>query len=225
MPIDYLSLLASGPRGDYKSSLPWGQRDQMYLSVSHLQFAAVVVSSRSHTKSTQPHPHPTTTSTSFPLGRLHSYSTPSSLPPTPAPLLSHPPSAALTSIAHITVRPHPTMSPPPAVTLTTPPSPARARSVSQPVRDGVDFDPSSLLKPRTGFARSQSSSSILRAVAPSSSPDAPPVAAGKAVIKGRARSSSLVTVTEVGGDELETVVDRLGVGTNENADWVNAPGE
>ncbi|RSH90900.1 hypothetical protein EHS25_010076 [Saitozyma podzolica] len=85
------------------------------------------------------------------------------------------------------------MSPPPAVTLTTPPSPARA-------------------------------SSILRAVAPSTGPDAPPVAAGKAVIKGRARSSSLVTVTEVGGDELETVVDRLGVGTNENADWVNAPG-
>jgi hypothetical protein len=134
-------------------------------------------------------------------------------------------SAAPAPIARITTRPRPTMSPPPAVTLTTPPSPARARSVSQPVRDGVDFDPSSLLKPRTGFSRSQSSSSILRAVAPNPGPDAPPVAAGKAVIKGRARSSSLVTVTEVGGDELETVVDRLGVGTNENADWVNAPGE
>jgi hypothetical protein len=43
--------------------------------------------------------------------------------------------------------------------------------------------------------------------------------------KGRARSSSLVTVTEVGGDEPENVVDRLGVGSNENAAWVNAPGE
>ncbi len=38
----------------------------------------------------------------------------------------------------------------------------------------------------------------------------------------RKRSSSLVTVTEVGGDEQESVVDRLG---NENAAWVNAPGE
>ena len=43
--------------------------------------------------------------------------------------------------------------------------------------------------------------------------------------KGRARSSSLVAVTEAGGDEPENVVDRLGVGTNENAAWVNAPGE
>lgn len=42
---------------------------------------------------------------------------------------------------------------------------------------------------------------------------------------GRARSSSLVTVTEVGGDEPEEVVDRMGVGVNENANWVNAPGE
>lgn len=42
--------------------------------------------------------------------------------------------------------------------------------------------------------------------------------------KGRGRSSSLVTVTEVGGDEPEGVVDRLGVGVNENANWVNAPG-
>lgn len=42
---------------------------------------------------------------------------------------------------------------------------------------------------------------------------------------GRARSSSLVTVTEVGGDdEPEGMVDRLGQG-NENAAWVNAPGE
>lgn len=34
----------------------------------------------------------------------------------------------------------------------------------------------------------------------------------------------MVTVTEVGGDEPEGVVDRLGVGVNENAAWVNAPG-
>jgi hypothetical protein len=34
-----------------------------------------------------------------------------------------------------------------------------------------------------------------------------------------------MTVTEVGGDEPENVVDRMGVGTNENANWVNAPGE
>jgi hypothetical protein len=43
--------------------------------------------------------------------------------------------------------------------------------------------------------------------------------------KGRGRSSSLVTVTEVGGDDGDQVVDRLGVGVNENANWVNAPGE
>jgi hypothetical protein len=42
---------------------------------------------------------------------------------------------------------------------------------------------------------------------------------------GRGRSSSLVTVTEVGGDEPDSLVDRLGVGVNENANWVNAPGE
>lgn len=34
-----------------------------------------------------------------------------------------------------------------------------------------------------------------------------------------------MTVTEVGGDEFENVVDRSGMGTNENAAWVNAPGE
>ena len=34
----------------------------------------------------------------------------------------------------------------------------------------------------------------------------------------------MVTVTEVGGDEPENVVDRVGMGTNENAAWVNAPG-
>lgn len=43
--------------------------------------------------------------------------------------------------------------------------------------------------------------------------------------KGRARSSSLITVTEVGGDEPENEADRIGVGSNQNAAWVNAPGE
>jgi hypothetical protein len=31
-------------------------------------------------------------------------------------------------------------------------------------------------------------------------------------------------VTEVGGDEPENMVDRMGLGSNENAAWVNAPG-
>lgn len=43
-------------------------------------------------------------------------------------------------------------------------------------------------------------------------------------MKGRARSGSLVTVTEVGGDDPENDVDRVAVGVNENAAWVNAPG-
>lgn len=32
-------------------------------------------------------------------------------------------------------------------------------------------------------------------------------------------------MTEVGGDDPDNVVDRLGAGNNENAAWVNAPGE
>lgn len=129
------------------------------------------------------------------------------------------------------------MSPPPAVTLTAPQSPTRARSVSQPIREGVvlDFfshstatDSSSLGKSaRSAFSRSQSTNNVLKPVATSSGmslvPAGPPTV--NRVVKGRARSSSLVTVTEVGGDEPEVVVDRLGVGTNENAAWVNAPGE
>jgi hypothetical protein len=43
--------------------------------------------------------------------------------------------------------------------------------------------------------------------------------------RGRARSGSLVTVTEVGGDEPHTINDRLGVGANFNAAWVNSPGK
>lgn len=71
--------------------------------------------------------------------------------------------------------------------------------------------------------RSQSSNSILRASANLSS-GKPGDQGSISRAKGRARSSSLVTVTEVGGDEPENVVDRLGVGSNENAAWVNAPG-
>jgi hypothetical protein len=44
-------------------------------------------------------------------------------------------------------------------------------------------------------------------------------------VKTRARSSSLVTVTEVGGGGPENEVDSFGVGPNENAAWVNGPGE
>ena len=101
--------------------------------------------------------------------------------------------------------------PPPVVTLTAPQSPTRARSVSQPIREDVatDFYPHAPL-------RSHSSNSILRTSTAGTGSEARG--------KGRARSSSLVTVTEVGGDEPENVVDRLGVGSNENAAWVNAPG-
>lgn len=68
--------------------------------------------------------------------------------------------------------------------------------------------------------RASSSNSVLRAstIVHSRSPS------DQTRAKGRARSASLVTVTEVGGDEPENVVDRLGVGSNENAAWVNAPG-
>lgn len=106
-------------------------------------------------------------------------------------------------------------------------SPGRTRSVSQPIREGVaaDFtsyassvDASTLKPSRSGFSRSQSSSSVLRSARSMEGLHS----AGQ---KGRARSSSLVTVTEVGGDEPENVVDRVGMGTNENAAWVNAPGE
>ena len=125
------------------------------------------------------------------------------------------------------------MSPPPAVTLTIPSSPSRARSVSQPIREDVasdfsSFNVPSLLRPsRSGILRSHSSNSIQRssAINGSSGGNANTVSNQNRNAKGRARSSSLVMVTEVGGDEPENVVDRLGVGTNENAAWVNGPGE
>ncbi|EIW67708.1 hypothetical protein TREMEDRAFT_45200 [Tremella mesenterica DSM 1558] len=120
------------------------------------------------------------------------------------------------------------MGPPPAVTLTAPQSPARARSVSQSgvssfVHTHFESDASSLAAPRSGFFRSQSTNLVSRSsTLPQSGVQT--TASTSNGGQGRARSSSLVTVTEVGGDEPENVVDRLGVGTNENANWVNAPG-
>ena len=116
--------------------------------------------------------------------------------------------------------------PPPTVTLTTPHSPARARSVSQPIREDVATDftyPAHTHEPRTSILRSHSSNSVMRATGSSINTSAASPNAARST--GRARSSSLVAVTEVGGDEPENVVDRLGVGSNENAAWVNAPGE
>lgn len=124
----------------------------------------------------------------------------------------------------------PTMSPP-SVTLTlSPHSPARSRSVSQPIPEDAALDtlsPPRLSSSRAAALRSLSSNSVSRGSLPflqnhthSNSPS-PQFRASK----GRARSSSLVTVTEVGGDDPDNVVDRLGAGNNENAAWVNAPGQ
>lgn len=116
--------------------------------------------------------------------------------------------------------------PPPVVTLTTPQSPTRARSVSQPIREDIATDftypAHTHHEPRSSILRSHSSNSVIRATTSSinTSASSPNMARSA----GRARSSSLVAVTEVGGDEPENVVDRLGVGSNENAAWVNAPG-
>lgn len=122
-----------------------------------------------------------------------------------------------------------TMSPP-SVTLTlSPHSPARSRSVSQPIPEDAALDTLSppRLTSRASALRSLSSNSVSRGSLPflqnhalSNSPS-PQFRASK----GRARSSSLVTVTEVGGDDPDNVVDRLGAGNNENAAWVNAPGQ
>lgn len=105
----------------------------------------------------------------------------------------------------------------------TPPSPARARSVSQPLREGVDDvyrHIGEANSPRNQFQRSISSHPTVGAHGRRDS-NSGPLQAPKA---GRTRSGSLVTVTEVGGDEPDNVNDRLGI-TNHNAAWVNAPGE
>lgn len=119
------------------------------------------------------------------------------------------------------------MHSPPSVTVTAPTqSPTRSRSVSQPIREDVEADFSQHLQPsRFSVFRSQSSTSITRISGPPSPSNGSNLSSPvKRSTKGRARSASLVTVTEVGGDEPENVVDRLGVGSNENAAWVNAPG-
>ncbi|WVR06551.1 hypothetical protein IAU60_003582 [Kwoniella sp. DSM 27419] len=113
----------------------------------------------------------------------------------------------------------------PGVTLTAPPhSPNRARSVSQPIPEDSTLDILSPLKPtRSTVFRTQSSNSIRTgSSANHNSAPSPNLRTGA---KGRARSSSLVTVTEVGGDDPDNVVDRIGVGNNENAEWVNAPAD
>ncbi|WVQ84993.1 hypothetical protein IAT38_007157 [Cryptococcus sp. DSM 104549] len=117
---------------------------------------------------------------------------------------------------------------PPSVTLTAPPhSPSRSRSVSQPIPEDSTLDTLSPLKsPRASTLRSLSSNSVQRGAIPSFQVGGPIAGSSPQMrgAKGRARSSSLVTVTEVGGDDPDNVVDRLGAGNNENAAWVNAPG-
>ncbi|WWC88434.1 uncharacterized protein L201_003345 [Kwoniella dendrophila CBS 6074] len=118
--------------------------------------------------------------------------------------------------------------PPTSVTLTAPPqSPSRSRSVSQPIPEDAALDNLDILSPlrpsRSTVFRSQSSNSVQRNSGSTNHGHSTSPSFRKP--QGRARSSSLVTVTEVGGDDPDNVVDRLGVGNNENATWVNAPGE
>ncbi|KAK6907797.1 hypothetical protein I203_101798 [Kwoniella mangroviensis CBS 8507] len=118
---------------------------------------------------------------------------------------------------------------PPSVTLTAPPhSPSRSRSISQPIPEDSaldNLDTLSPLKPsRSTVFRSQSSNNMSRSQhASGNSNQHHSSSPSLRKPQGRARSSSLVTVTEVGGDDPDNVVDRLGVGNNENAEWVNAP--
>lgn len=109
--------------------------------------------------------------------------------------------------------------------LTAPTSPgARARSVSQPLRDGVDpdvfrFGTAGQTSPRSSFHRTLSANTAYGSYGRASGSGL------SGQTKGRNRSGSLVTVTEVGGDEPDNINDRLGVGANFNAAWVNAPGK
>ncbi|TXT15985.1 hypothetical protein VHUM_00488 [Vanrija humicola] len=78
--------------------------------------------------------------------------------------------------------------------------------------------------PRNNFARSLSSNAVGQgSYGRSSGATLTSLAVQVPRSKGRARSGSLVTVTEVGTDE-PGVNDRLGNATNPNAAWVNAPG-
>lgn len=118
------------------------------------------------------------------------------------------------------------LAPPrPMPSLTAPTSPgARARSVSQPLRDGVDpdvfrFGTAGQTSPRSSFHRTLSANTAYGSYGRASGSGL------SGQTKGRNRSGSLVTVTEVGGDEPDNINDRLGVGANFNAAWVNAPGK
>lgn len=118
-------------------------------------------------------------------------------------------------------------------TLTAPHSPGvRARSVSQPLREGIEtnffqYAATSDSSSRNGYGRSSSShsnsgyGSYGRSSGSSAQGGLAPSSPRRS---GRTRSGSLVTVTEVGGDEPDNINDRLGVGANHNAAWVNAPG-
>jgi hypothetical protein len=112
-------------------------------------------------------------------------------------------------------------------TLTAPHSPgARARSVSQPLREGIETDffayvPGQEKRPAT-YGRSNSASNASGSFGRASGAQAQGLLPQQPR-KGRARSGSLVTVTEVGGDEPDTINDRVGV-SNHNAGWVNSPG-
>jgi hypothetical protein len=77
--------------------------------------------------------------------------------------------------------------------------------------------------PRTSFSRSLSANTPYGSFGRASGSQIS--SGGSTHPHGRARSGSLVTVTEVGGDEPDNVNDRLGVGANFNAAWVNSPGE
>lgn len=117
-------------------------------------------------------------------------------------------------------------------TLTAPHSPgARARSVSQPLREGIetdfftyvaandkrgsfDYRRSASANSNSGsFGRSSGANVNVQGLMPQPAPR-----------KGRTRSGSLVTVTEVGGDDGDNVNDRVGLGANHNAAWVDSPG-
>lgn len=116
-------------------------------------------------------------------------------------------------------------------TLTAPHSPgARARSVSQPLREGIETDFFTYVaandKSRSsfGYTRSTSANSNTGSFGRSTGANVQGLLPQPAARKGRTRSGSLVTVTEVGGDDGDNINDRVGVGSNHNAAWVDSPG-
>lgn len=115
------------------------------------------------------------------------------------------------------------------MSLAVPQSPGRrSRSVSQPLREGIETTDffhyaASLEKPpRLGYGRSISAQNINSSDTYGRRGSTNHISEPQP--KGRARSGSLVAVTEVGGDEPDSINDRVGVGANNNAAWVNSPG-